>query len=247
MKLHQAIAIWKSRKSALYSDISEEHKKNQKADLFNGLQRIFFPKDESGEQLPPERKKVQRSVAQAITDYRARARELCDVEAQIAWANGPARADVVVDGRVLVADVPVEYLLFLEKTLTDTRTLIDALPVLDEAEDWTRDPNGLYRTENRRTSTTKKLQRPIVLYDAVIKDGQALPAQTQIITEDVIVGFWETQKLSGAIPAPEKAELQDRITRLLMAVKAARAKANEAAAPEKHVGAALFDFLFDAR
>jgi len=56
MKLHQAIAIWKSRKSALDSDISEEHKKNQKGDLFNGLQRIFFPKDESGEQLPPERK-----------------------------------------------------------------------------------------------------------------------------------------------------------------------------------------------
>lgn len=244
MKLHQAIAIWKSRKASLYGEISDEHKKNQKSDLFNGLQRIFFPKDEQGEQLPPEKKKVQRSVAQAITDYRARARELCDVEAQIAWANCAARADVVVDGRVLMAEVPVEYLLFLEKTLTDTRTLIDALPVLDEGEDWSRDPNGLYRTENRRSSTTKKLQRPIVLYDAVVKDGQALPAQTQIITDDVIVGFWETQKLSGALPAPEKAALQERITKLLMAVKAARARANEADAPEKHVGAALFDYLF---
>jgi hypothetical protein len=40
---------------------------------------------------------------------------LFDVTPTKDWANCEARADVKVDGRVLVPDVPVAYLLFLEK------------------------------------------------------------------------------------------------------------------------------------
>jgi hypothetical protein len=39
-----------------------------------------------------------------------------------------------------------------------------------------------------------------VLYDAT----EHHPAQTQLISEDVIVGWWETVKHSGAIPRPRQ-------------------------------------------
>lgn len=44
---------------------------------------------------------------------------LFDVTATKDWANCEARADVTVDGWVLVSAVPVSCLLFLEKRLTD--------------------------------------------------------------------------------------------------------------------------------
>lgn len=57
------------------------------------------------------------------------------------WANRLAAADVVVDGTVLLPQVPVPYLLFLEKQLTDLHTFVRKLPVLDASEAWTLDPS----------------------------------------------------------------------------------------------------------
>jgi len=48
----------------------------------------------------------------------------------------------------LLADVPVTYLLFLEKQLTDLRTFVDKLPVLDPSVVWLQDPSsGDWRSE----------------------------------------------------------------------------------------------------
>ena len=59
---------------------------------------------------------------------------------------------------------------------------------LDPGSDWSVDPGtGLYKTDNTLTQRTKKVQRPITLYEATKEH----PAQTQLITEDVIVaGFY---------------------------------------------------------
>jgi hypothetical protein len=147
----------------------------------------------------------------------------------------------VVDGKTLIAAAPVSFLLFMEKQLTDLRTLVGNLPVLDVAEDWKSDPNsGLYRTEPTETHRTKKMQKPIVLYAATPEH----PAQTQLITEDVIAGWWVLTRQSGAMPKPEKQKLQDRIDKLTQAIKQARESANmfdETDAPA--IGASVFGYL----
>ena len=125
--------------------------------------------------------------------------ELFDITATKDWANCSARATVVVDGKPLLEDVPATYLLFLEKQLSDLRTFIDKMVELDAGEDWLEDPStGMYRTEAIKTQRTKKVQRPIVLYDAT----EHHPAQTQLITEDVVAGYWNTVKYSGAPQPP---------------------------------------------
>jgi hypothetical protein len=148
---------------------------------------------------------------------------------------------VRVNGSVLVDNAPVSYLLFLEKQLTDLRTFFGNLPVLDEGEDWSEDANsGLYKAQETKTHRTKKLQRPIVLYNATVEH----PAQTQLITEDVLAGFWSQVKQSGAIPKPRKQELSERVETLLRAVKEAREEANiceEVDVP--NVGQAIFGYL----
>lgn len=245
-KLHSVIAIEKGVKSRVYGEVTSLHSASQKAEPFNGLIRTYRKKDEDGEDYPQERKKVQVVAEDVLKRVAKLQTELFDVEATKDWGNCIAKADVMVDGRMIVQQAPPTYLLFLEKQLSDMRSFVEKLPVLDDAEDWNADPNSsLYRATCGTTHKTKKVQRAIVKYDAVVKDGQALPAQTEMITEDVIVGWWDTVKHSGALPAPRKMALLERIDKLTKAVKIAREKANDTEITSVQVGEALFGYLFD--
>ena len=58
-KLNQIIAVEKGVKSRSFQELTEAHHAVQKAALLTGLSRSYQPKDEEGEQLPPESTKVQ--------------------------------------------------------------------------------------------------------------------------------------------------------------------------------------------
>ena len=118
--------------------------------------------------------------------------------------------------------------------------LVLALAVVALGACQTAEGLGLFRSEPVKTSKTKKTQRPIVLYDAT----EHHPAQTQIITDDVVIGHWTTTKFSGAIPRPKKRVLLERIRKLEEAVKFAREQANSMEADEKKVGQKVLDFIF---
>jgi hypothetical protein len=244
MKLNQIIAVEKGVKARAFSELSELNKTIQKPALFNGFSKAYQPKDAEGETLPPENQRVQFVATEVLRSVERGLGELFDITARKDWTNCVANADVLIDGNVIIAGAPVSFLLFLEKQLTDIRTFVSNLPVLDPAESWTEDKNsGLYRTDPTSTHRTKKVQKPIVLYPATPEH----PAQTQIITEDVIVGFWSQIKQSGAIPRPQKLIILERVERLLKAVKEAREAANiqeESKTPD--IGAAVFGYLLNA-
>lgn len=241
-KLNQIIAVEKGIKSKVYSNLTELNKLVQKSDLFNGLIKKYEKKDEEGEDLPSEKKKVQYTVTEVLKTVERSLSELMTVTARKDYTNTEAKADVKIGDKTLVVGAPVSFLLFLEKTLTDVRTFVGNLPVLDEGENWTFDEKtGLYNTEVVKTHRTKKVQKPIVLYPAT----EQHPAQTQLITEDIIAGFWNQVKHSGAIPKTEKAAITERVDNLLKAVKEARESANiheEVKSPE--VGDVIFDYIF---
>jgi hypothetical protein len=240
-KLNQVLAIEKGIKTRVYSEFSELHQATQKAPLMNGFHKSYQPRDEDGETYPAESVKVQHTAGEVLDRVAGSLAELFDVTATKDWANCTARADVVVDGRVLVKDVPATYLLFLEKQLSDLHTFITKMSELDPGSDWSVDPGtGLYKTDTTLTQRTKKVQRAITLYEATKEH----PAQTQLITEDVVAGTWVTVKYSGAMPAPRKKQLLHRIEKLSNAVKFAREQANASEAQDKKLGKEVFDFLF---
>ena len=240
-KLNQILAIEKGIKTRVYAEFTELHQATQKAPLMNGFHKSYQPRDEEGETYPPESQKVQHSAVEVLERVAASLAELFDITATKDWTNCSARADVMIDGRVLIKDVPATYLLFLEKQLQDLHTFVGKMAELDPGSDWSVDPGtGLYKTEPTQTQRTKKVQRPITLYEATKEH----PAQTQLITEDVIAGAWVTIKYSGAIPAPRKKQLLGRIEKLSNAVKFAREQANAAEAPDKKVGKEVLDYLF---
>ena len=240
-KLNQILAIEKGIKTRVYSEFTELHQATQKAPLMNGFHKSYQPRDEDGETYPAESVKVQHTAAEVLDRVAASLADLFDVTATKDWANCTARADVVIEGRTLVKDVPATYLLFLEKQLSDLHTFITKMTELDPGSDWSTDPGtGLYKTDTTLTQRTKKVQRAITLYEATKEH----PAQTQLITEDVVAGTWVTVKYSGAMPAPRKKQLLNRIEKLTNAVKFAREQANASEAPEKKLGKEVFDFLF---
>lgn len=240
-KLNQILAIEKGIKTRVYTELQELQSATQKPALVNGFTKNYQPRGEDSETYPPESQKVQFEHQAVFDRIAASLVELFDITATKDWANTSAKADVIVDGKVLVAGVPAPYLLFLEKQLAELSVLVDKMSELDPASDWNVDPTtGLFKTEPTATQRTKKVQRAIVLYAAT----EHHPAQTQLITEDVVVGQWVTVKLSGAVPAPRKKALLARIEKLAHAVKFAREQANSADVDERKVGRVVLDYLF---
>src|SRR6266567_1912362 len=237
MKLNQVIAIEKGTKSRSLQDLTEAHHTLQKPALQAGISRTYRPKDEEGEQFPPESTRVQIKAEDVIRKTSEVLTKLFDVVATKDWANCSAKADVIVDGNVLLSQIPATYLLFLEKQLVDLHTFIKKLPILDASEAWTFDPSADYwATEPMQTTKTKKIPRNHVKAEATEKH----PAQVEVYYEDVVVGTWRTIKFSGALPARRVNELVDRIEKLQEAVKFAREEANNRDVTEQKIGATVF-------
>lgn len=240
-KLNQVIAIEKGVKSRVYSETTEQDKLCQKPELFNGFSKTYKALDEANaEKLPPESKRVQFTVDAILKQQAKSLTELFDITAAKDWANTKAVADVKVGDNVVLEKVPVTYLLFLEKQITDLHTAVGRLPELDANSGWTKDTeSGLYKTEPTQTHRVKPSKKPIVLYEATDKH----PAQTQLIDVSDIVGHWEKIEHSGAISPTKKAVLVEKIEALIKAVKFAREEANMIEAPDQNVGEKIFSYV----
>jgi hypothetical protein len=240
-RLNQIVAVEKGVKSRSFQELTEAHHALQKPAQLAGISRTYRPKDEEGEQFPPEATRVQLKAEELIRQTAAILTKLFDVTATKDWTNCVARADVVLDGTTLLTQVPITYLLFLEKQLVDMHTFIKKLPTLDASESWTFDPSAdAWATEPVQTVKTKKIPRNHVKAEATDKH----PAQVEVYYEDVVVGYWRTIKFSGALPARRVNELLERVEKLQAAVKYAREEANNAEALEQKVGERIFGYLF---
>jgi len=240
-RLNQIVAVEQGIKSKARDAVTAFYHTAQKVALFSGINRTYTPKDDDGDRLPAESTKVQVTVPQLLKDAETALSRLFDVTATKEYANASATADVVVDGRTIVFDAPVPYLLFLEKQLVDIRTFVSKLPTLDQASEWVYDDNNdVYKTTPVQTVRTKKVPRNWVKAEATDKH----PAQVEIFHEDVIVGTWTKVDTSGAIPVTRKNELLERVDTLAQAVKFAREQANEFEVTDETPAADIFHYLF---
>lgn len=240
-RLNQIIAIEKDRKSKFERTLTDLHRQVQTPALVTGIHRTYQPKDDDGDQLPSESTLVQLTVENILKDVADAARDLYDLTLTKESANTQAIADIMIDGRPIATQVPVTYLLFLEKQLVNLRTFVVKLPTLDPAQNWTRDDNtGVNRADPVKTVRSKKVPKNWVKAEAT----EHHPAQVDVFTEDVLVGTWTKVDTSGAIPATRKAELLERVDALSTAVKFARESANSATVEQNTIGDTLFGYLF---
>ncbi len=240
-KLNQIIAVEKNIKGRALQELTEAHHALQKTTLLAGIARTYRPKDEEGEQFPPESTKVQIKGEDVIRKTTETLTKLFDVVAIKDWANCQAKADVMVDGQKLLSNVPATYLLFIEKQLVDLHTFIKKLPILDASESWVFDQSAdCWATEPMMTTKTKKVPRNHVKAEAT----EHHPAQVEVYYEDITVGNWRTIKFSGSLPAKRVNELLARVEKLQEAVKFAREEANSMEVEDVKTGEAILGYLF---
>lgn len=239
-KLNQVLAVEKGTKGRVESQFTAVFQQMKKKGLFQGMTRIYSPKKDGDEQLPEERQFVQARVEDQFGKIRDVLGELFNLTATKDTTNTLAKANIIVDGEVLLKDVPVTHLLWLENKLRDLITFVRELPALDPAYPWEWDASqALWRTPAVETTRSRKEFRPILMAPATDKH----PAQIKETHEDVIVGTFKSTHLSGAIPVARIEELLRRVEKLSNAVKVAREQANLVeAVPMK--SSVLLDYIF---
>lgn len=241
-KLCQINALVSGRKGEVEKAVTEIYKIAQKPELFTGRERVYRPHDDvNGEKLPRESQKIQFTTANLINQARTKWTELWDLTLTQDSANQMAKADITVDGQVVLANVPVTNLLFLEKQINDVETFIGKLPTPDSSENWEHDSNtGCLRSNAAESLRTKK--EPTHYEKAPATKEH--PAQVEFFHRDVPVGVWTTTQFSGAIPADDKAAMLVRVKKLKDAVKMAREQANLIDVEAKKSGDALLGYVF---
>lgn len=241
-KLNQINAIVTSRKGEAEKTVTEAYKLIQKEQLFAGRERTYRALDEiNGQKLPPESQKVQQRADDLIKQAVAKWTELWNLVLTQDTGNQQARADIVVEGKAIMANVPVTTLLFLDKQVNDLETFVSKLPTPDPAEEWSHDPNsGLLKSKATESIRTSKEPTVVVKYAATKEH----PAQTELIYKDVAVGTWTQILYSGSIQTDKKNAMLARIKKLQDAIKIAREQANLLEVERQKAGEPLMAYVF---
>jgi len=240
-KLNQIIAVVSGKKSRAEKFITDVHH-GWKADRLTGISRTYQPLDDEGDKFPDEKRDVQLKVTDSLKKIAKEMADFYDVVATQETGNTKAKANIVLDdGTIILSDVPVGVLLFLEKQTTDLRSLIQKIPTLSSDKSWNWDENrNCYVTIPEMTIKTQKVPEVIVKYDATPEH----PAQTELITLDKTIGKWATVHFSGAIPVKERDEMLERVEKLQDAIKKAREEANSIVVEDKKIGEEILQFVF---
>src|SRR6516164_1895262 len=121
-KLMQVLAVERKVKNDAENLFTSVLRAVEKPELVTGFTRTYRPRSDTDEIYPPERKLVQVRVEEAIGEVGKALAGLFDATAAKDSANQIAKADVSIDGRVLLSGVPASHLLFLEKKLVELAT-----------------------------------------------------------------------------------------------------------------------------
>jgi len=248
-KLHEVLAV-EADKQGVAKRLTDESRSifKSKHQLFLGATKTL-KMDEDGhdslEAASRENQDLTTTVLERL-DYTAKAiGSWLDVVAQKEYTNqSSAKADLIINGEVLLADVPATFLLGLESKLKNIRDMYNEIPTLAQGTVWLADETGLpnsYRAEHQEVkSKTKKAVKSRVLYEATKEH----PAQIEKWNEEVVVGKYTTQFRSGMVSSTRKMQLLGQIDTLIQATKQARQRANNVdVVTECKVGKVLFDFI----
>lgn len=240
-KLHELLAVEPSLRAQAQRAV------NKARSIFTdgkerlvGRIRTYQPIDEEGESFADEVEMLVTTVSDELAEFETAFSAWLDAAVQKEVTNQETCADVMIDGKVVIKDLPATALLNLESKLVEMRQIYAAVPVNDPAQQWNwNDDLGCYVSRPRVTYRTRKVPKSHVLYDATSEH----PAQVEMFTEDVRVGTWTMVIHSGAFTPQEKRERLDRIDTLLRAVKAARQRANNVDVKPVRVAEIVFKYI----
>ncbi|MCB9567850.1 MAG: hypothetical protein H6710_11690 [Myxococcales bacterium] len=220
---------------------------------YTGIRRTFrpFSVDESSGESGGERLEAETRLAKTVPDeLTAILREVgkaIDLGLQLDEANTRARADIIVDGEVLVADVPATFLLQLERRLKELSAVFKEAPTYDPVRLWSPDASADKKHVLRAEPVTTIRKQRARKYNVMVEATKEHPAQVDIVEVDEPVGEIRSYEWTGMLSVGKKAALLEQLDRLLGAVKQARSRANTVEVDSsRKMAKTLADFLLAA-
>lgn len=245
-KLHQLLAVHKSFEGQAGKCRAElQSTFEKKSHHFREVRKTFKSNKEDEPPRVEEELSLQTTVFTEMKWIQEKLAKALDVGHQIDVANTLAKADVVVDGAALLKQVPATSLLQIEKRLHEVQQLVLVIPTLDPAKGFKPDPDHgahVFRARDVEKFRTQKIKEPLVVYPATKEHA----AQVTVVDKDVPIGVIMEQEWSGLITVTQKADVLDRLEKLVRAVQSARAKANEQELDQNDhkIGQALLEYAF---
>jgi hypothetical protein len=243
-QMHELLAVETSLEQQAVK-IMEETIKGFTRDhhLYKGQCRVVMPYDENQEQFTDQLQEVTTTVDNRLNYTKDFVTRHYDAAFQKELTNQEAKADLIVNGTILAENVPVTFLLGLEKKLKRLRTVYSSIPTRAPGIAWVQDPekeDGIFKTKEPIISfQEKKIPKGIVMYEATKEH----PAQVQIVNETVQTAKYEKTEWTSMISSAKKSKLLGNIDTLLKAVSKARARANKQEVIKRKIGKEIFDFI----
>jgi hypothetical protein len=241
-RLSQIIAIESDQKTRAEQAAAFAYHQLQKPEPLTGISKKYEPRDADGEKLPSASNRVQYTVEVALRDATSKTARYLDLLGTKERTDQKAVADIVVDDKVFIKDVPVLFLLGLERQLKEELVQARKLPTLSPEYEWAAyDSSGVYVIDPPIMTTRSKKVRK---YNTVAPATDKHPAQMDPVDEDIIVGDWETKHFSGATTVTRKQEIIERLVKLIAAVQQAREEANTTEVVDFKVGDKILGYVY---
>jgi len=189
-----------------------------------------------------KKKEIVETVTSKLQYTLGQIRGMWDVMFQIAESNCRAKADVIVDGNVIVKDAPATFLLEMEKKVVDLRGIIHAIPTYDPTKGFKKQPDlpeGHYVGAPRTSVSTRKDEQPII----TIKPTEHQAGQWTMKTKDISVAKITVTDFTSMYSPAEKSEMLERVDKLHRAIRKARQRANNVEACTQKISANVRDFV----
>jgi hypothetical protein len=210
--------------------------------------RMFQEKDQHLEAAHAEHQELTTTVGAKLKYVQGPIGKHWDCIAQKERTNQEARADVIVDGKVIAKDVAVGALIAYERELKEYRTLVDSIKTLAPGKKWELDDTltaadgskGVYRDAflDKKLKTVQTIAHKIL-----VPANEQHPAQIEKWKENEPVGEFTQQTLSGKITPAEKSKKLAKVSALIAGVKKARMRANKTPVVKVAVSKAFFGFI----
>lgn len=260
MKTNVVLALIEQGSSvfkALVADYAGFFKRNQGD--FKGYKKTYVARPDTMDE-PSYRgsQQVVTTVQEKLQWFKENASQYLDQKLSIEATNasGLARADLIVDGKVL-ANLSSQELLSLKNFLENKEVLqmYSSIPVRSDAEIWSKSEDEAYAGrdvyEQRQLTGIKQslIKEQYILEDPNISKMKDPSGYRPVIASHdtrVELGDWTSQLFSGEWTHTKRANLLKRKNNLYLGVLAALKKANEIESVQSEITAnQIFDYLHE--
>ena len=250
-KLHQVLAVEADLEGKYKRICMETLKVFGKPALFTGSHRKLESFEENSVDHPEEHQELTTTVAERVEYTSNGIGNYLDAVYQKEATNQTAMADLVIDGDVLLENMPATFLLALESRLKFIRGIYEAMPTLTSGVGWERsadkgDNIWDMKHPEEKIKTKLNFKSQILVPAQFPKEGESgtsLPAQIEKWEEQEPVGKFVKHIWSGMITSHQKAETLERIDKLIRGAKMARQKANSTPVVTNRVAIKLMNYI----